>query len=84
MKDVAPGARSREKLEQLGAAASLDENEPVVFIFANGSSGANAPELVSRLITCAGGVHGLMSIGFDRLRDVPEEEWSRPHKSLLR
>src|SRR6188474_3942697 len=69
MKDVAPHDRPREKLQRLGA-QGLGDNELLAVVIGSGSRDADALELANRLIERAGGVHGLMRLGLDRLRVV--------------
>lgn len=69
MKGVAPQDRPREKLKRLGV-PGLGDNELVALVLGSGCRGAGALELANRFIACAGGVHGLTRIGFDRLRHV--------------
>ena len=70
MKDVPPCDRPREKLERLGAAPAIGDNELVALVLGSGSRDADALELANRLIACAGGVHGLTRVGLDRLRQL--------------
>jgi DNA repair protein RadC len=69
MKDVAPYDRPREKLQRLGA-QGLGDNELLAVVIGSGSRDVDALELANRLIERAGGVHGLMRLGLDRLRVV--------------
>ena len=69
MKDVAPHDRPREKLQRLGA-QGLGDNELLAVVIGSGSRDVDALELANRLIERAGGVHGLMRLGLDRLRVV--------------
>jgi DNA repair protein RadC len=70
MRDVAPHDRPREKLERLGAAA-LGDNELLALVLGSGSRDLDSLELANRLITNAGGLHGLTRAGVGDLRHVP-------------
>src|SRR5689334_22625256 len=69
MRDVAPHDRPREKLERLGATA-LGDNELLAVVLGSGSRELDALELANELISHAGGLHRLTSIGLGDLRRV--------------
>ncbi len=58
VRDLAPQDRPREKLQRLGAAA-LGDNELLALVLGHGSGQENALDIANRVLTQAGGVHGL-------------------------
>jgi DNA repair protein RadC len=66
MKEVAKHDRPREKLQRLGIAA-LGDNELVAIILGSGSRACGALDLANRVLTRAGGLHGLARATTDQL-----------------
>lgn len=66
---LAPHDRPREKLERFGAGA-LGDNELVAVLVGHGTAGSGALEIANRVLTGAGGVHGLVRMTSDELAEV--------------
>lgn len=62
--------RPREKLERAGAGA-LGDNELVALIVGHGTARTPALEIAERLLSAAGGLHGLTRLNRDDLAQVP-------------
>ena len=70
MRAPATHDRPREKLERAGAFA-LGDNELVALIVGHGTARATALEIAERLLSAAGGLHGLTRLTRDDLAQVP-------------
>lgn len=70
MNELAPHDRPREKLARSGA-SSLGDNELVAVLIGHGARGATALQLASRILTLAGGAHGLTRLHPGQLARVP-------------
>ena len=69
MRALATHDRPREKLERAGVGA-LGDNELVALIVGHGTARAPALEIAERLLTTAGGLHGLTRLTRDDLAQV--------------
>ena len=69
MKQLAPGDRPREKLDRVGA-AGLGDNELVAIILGGGTRRMNALSVANALLQASGGLHGLLRLTRDDLRQV--------------
>ncbi|MGE5836820.1 MAG: RadC family protein [Acidobacteriota bacterium] len=70
MQDLALGDRPREKLERAGVIA-LGDNELLSIVIGHGTAGASALAIANRLLTAAGGTHGLTRLTAEHLTQVP-------------
>ena len=70
MQDLAVGDRPREKLERAGVIA-LGDNELLSIVIGHGTAGASALAIANRLLTAAGGTHGLTRLTAEHLTQVP-------------
>ncbi len=66
----APADRPREKLGRAGARA-LGDNELLALVISHGTAGQTALALADRLLSVAGGVHGLMRMSSAQLTRHP-------------
>jgi DNA repair protein RadC len=64
-----PDDRPREKLARLGA-PGLGDNELLALVIGNGVRDANAQSIANELLASAGGLHGLMRLNYDHLRQA--------------
>ncbi len=69
MKQLAPQDRPREKLARAGVHA-LGDNELLALVLGSGVRGRSALALAQEVLDLAGGVHGLVHISLDELRQV--------------
>jgi DNA repair protein RadC len=69
MKCLAPHDRPREKLGRLGSAA-LGDNELLAAVLGHGFQHENALDLANRVLSLAGGLHGLTRVLDGHLRAV--------------
>ena len=70
MRDLAPRDRPREKLDRSGVTA-LGDNELLAVLIGHGTSGVSALAIANRLLTAAGGLHGLTRLSRDQIALVP-------------
>ncbi len=70
MNDLALEDRPREKLRRAGA-GGLGDNELLAVVLGHGRTGSTALTVANRVLSVAGGVHGLTRIGLDELAAVP-------------
>ena len=70
MDELAAADRPREKLERAGVIA-LGDNELLSIVIGHGTAGASALAIANRLLTTAGGTHGLTRLTADHLTQVP-------------
>jgi DNA repair protein RadC len=70
MRDLAPRDRPREKLDRSGVTA-LGDNELLAILVGHGTSGVSALAIANRLLTAAGGLHGLTRMSRDQIATVP-------------
>src|SRR5262245_39227590 len=70
MDELAAADRPREKLERAGVIA-LGDNELLSIVIGHGTAGASALAIANRLLTAAGGTHGLTRLTADHLTQVP-------------
>jgi DNA repair protein RadC len=69
VKQLAPQDRPREKLARAGVHA-LGDNELLALVLGSGVRGRSALALAQEVLDLAGGVHGLVHISLDELRQV--------------
>ena len=70
MRDLSPHDRPREKLDRSGVTA-LGDNELLALVIGHGTAGVSALAIANRLLTSAGGLHGLMRLAGDQIARVP-------------
>jgi DNA repair protein RadC len=70
MRDLAVHDRPREKLERTGP-DSLGDNELLAVLVGHGTARVSALAIANRLLTAAGGVHGLTRLHRDEMAEVP-------------
>ena len=69
MRAVSPGDRPREKLARIGS-SGLGDNELLAIIIGSGITGADSLDVANTVLTVAGGLRGLLRLGYDDLRRV--------------
>ena len=70
MRDLAARDRPREKLDRSGVTA-LGDNELLAVLIGHGTAGVSALAIANRLLTTAGGLHGLTRMSRDQIATVP-------------
>ncbi len=69
IKDLPTNERPRERLIKFGADV-LNNSELLAIILRTGSKSENAVNLCNRVITCGGGIDGLLNLSFNELKAI--------------
>lgn len=75
MERLAPEDRPRAKLQRCGPTA-LGDNELVAVLIGHGTAGSNALDLANRVLSGAGGLHGLVCMTNDEVAAVEGIGWT--------